>query len=183
MTPKREICPYINSSLLRYYRRKKYKTAKGFAKVLGVSNQAVSAWETGKSKPTFKHLIKMAAVLKIEPRELIQPSKRYILDRWEDHLIDYLLAPPEVKKQTKIMIIGETQTHTKTDTERELKLSERGAIDLSEKIGIFDDDDREDGGDTHTTLDDAMQIENIEADTSDDTEDDLDNDMNTDETD
>ena len=177
MTPKRDICPHFNASLLRHYRKKKYKTRKGFAKVLGVSRQAVDAWETGKSKPTWKHLIKMAAMLKIEPRELIQPSKRFVLDRWEDHLIDYLLAPPEVKKQTKIVLIGETQTHTTTDTERELKLSERGAIDLSEKMGIFDDT-RNTEEDSHTTLDEAMRIENIEADTSDDTDDDLDNEMN-----
>lgn len=144
MTPKKDICPYFNASLLRHYREKKYKTRAGFAKAVGVSRQAVDGWESGHFKPTYKHLTKMAKVLNIAPRLLITPNKRFVLDKWEDHLIDYLLAPPEVKKQTKVEIRGESETHSTTDTERELKLSEKGAIELTEKLGLFEEAGTED---------------------------------------
>ena len=138
-----DICQYFNSSVFRYYLRKKYKTHKTFAKRMGVSFQAVYAWGSGESKPTWKHLIKMAGIFGISARRLITPKKRYVLDKWEDHLLDYLEAPPEVKKQTKVETrIGDkdgSETHSKTDTERELKLSEKGAIELTEKLGIFED--------------------------------------------
>ena len=138
-----DICQHFNASMFRYYLRKKYKTHKAFANRIGVSRQAVTAWESGNSKPTWRHLIKMAEVFGIVPRLLIVPSKRFILDRWEDHLVDFLMAPPEKKHQTKeeTKVGGRegSETHSETKTKRELKLSERGAIDLTEKLGIFDE--------------------------------------------
>ena len=121
-----------------------------------VSFQAVYAWASGNSKPTWRHLIKMAEVFNIAPRLLIVPSKRFILDRWEDHLVDFLMAPPEIKHQTKVETkVGDkegSETHSETKTKRELKLSERGAIDLTEKLGIFD----EAGGDEPDELDERL---------------------------
>ena len=151
-----DICQHFNASMFRYYLRKKYKTHKAFANRIGVSRQAVTAWESGNSKPTWRHLIKMAEVFGIVPRLLIVPSKRFILDRWEDHLVDFLMAPPEVKHQTKeeTKVGGRegSETHSETKTKRELKLSERGAIDLTERLGIFD----EVGGDETDDIDERL---------------------------
>ena len=110
---------------------------------MDVSRQAVDAWRTGKSKPTWRNLIKMAEILTISPRLLIIPSKRHILDKWEDHLIDYLEAPPEVKEETKTEItIGDKEGSNKESekkVKRELKLTAKEALDLTERLGYFDE--------------------------------------------
>lgn len=140
-----DICQHFNATMFRSCLRKKYKRSETFAKRVGVSRQAVDAWRNGQKKPTWRNLIKIAEVLKITPRQLIIPSKRFILDKWEDHLIDYLEAPPEVKKQTKTEItVGDgdgsrKQKQSKMDTERELKLTTKDAIDLAEKLGYFEE--------------------------------------------
>ena len=136
--------------------RKKYKRSETFAKRIGLSRQAVDAWRTGKSKPTWRHLIKIAEVLNIAPRLLIVPSKRHVLDRWEDHLIDYLEAPPEVKEQTKEETTigdgeGNSEKRSETKTKRKLKLTTNEAIVLAEKLGYFDN--------IHTDLDDVEEGE------------------------
>ena len=108
-----------------------------------VSFQSVYAWTNGDKKPTWKHLIKMADIFNISPRKLLVKKKQHILSLWEDHLVDFLMAPPEQKHQTKeeTKVGGRegSETHSETKTKRELKLSERGAIDLTEKLGIFDE--------------------------------------------
>ena len=139
-----DICQHFNASMFRHYFRKKYKRSETFAKRVGTSRQAVDAWRTGKSNPTWRHLIKIAEVLKIAPRLLIMPSQRHILDRWEDHLIDYLEAPPEVKEQLKKEITigdgeGNSEKQSETKTKRKLKLTANEAIALTEKLGIFDE--------------------------------------------
>ena len=133
-----DICQYFNSTVFRHYLRKRYKRPETFAKRIGVSFQAVYKWRSGKSKPTWRHLIKIAEILKIAPRLLIIPSQRHILDRWEDHLIDYLEAPPEIKHETTVTIKdGKGSSDTQKSVKRELKLSEKGAIELTEKLGHF----------------------------------------------
>lgn len=120
--------------------RKKYKRSETFAKRVGTSRQAVDAWRSGKSNPTWRHLIKIAEVLKIAPRLLIIPSKRHIFDRWEDHLIDYLEAPPEIKHEKRVTVKDKDGSSDTTKTvERELKLTTKEAIDLTEKLGYFDE--------------------------------------------
>lgn len=138
-----DICQYFNTSMFRLYLRKKYKRSNTFAKRMGVSENSVCAWRTGKSKPTWRHLIKMAEILNIVPRLLIVPSKRHILDKWEDDLLDFLDAPPEVKEQTKeeITIIdgeGGSEKQSETKTKRKLKLTAKEAIELTERLGYFD---------------------------------------------
>ncbi len=155
MARRGDICQPFNASMFRLYLRKKYKNHQSFAKRIGVSRQAVDAWVNGKSKPTWKHLIMMGDIFNISPRMLILSNKRFILDRWEDHLMDYLMAPPELKHQTKTEVkIGDgeggSETRSEMKTERELKLSEKGAIELTEKLGIFEDnfgDNEEDDDD------------------------------------
>lgn len=138
-----DICQHFDATIFRYYFRKKYKRSETFAKRVGVSRQAVDAWRNGQKKPTWRHLIKSAEVLKIAPRLLITPSQRHIIDRWEDHLIDYLEAPPEVKEQTKNEVTigdgqGSSEKQSETKTKRKLKLTAKEAMELTEKLGIFD---------------------------------------------
>lgn len=152
-----DICKYFSPTVFRFYLRRKYKRSNTFAKRMGVSENTVCSWRSGQKNPTWRHLIKIAEVLNIAPRMLIVPSKRHILDKWEDHLIDYLEAPPEVKEQAKEEItIGEKDGSdkvktTEIKTKRKLKLTAKEAIDLTEKLGYFDG--------IHTELDDIEQGE------------------------
>ena len=146
--------------------RKKYKRSNAFAKRMGVSEQSVWAWRTGKSKPTWRHLIKMADILNVAPRLLITPRKRHILDKWEDHLIDYLEAPPEIKEQTKTEItIGDkdgSEKQSETKTKRKLKLTADEAIALTERLGYFDETDTgepEDTAESYDPLKDLVEEE------------------------
>lgn len=137
-----DICKYFSPTVFRFYLRKKYKRSNTFAKRMGVSENTVCSWRYGQKNPTWRHLIKMAEILNIAPRLLIVPSKRHILDKWEDHLIDYLEAPPEVREQTTEQTTTEdgevTVTQRETETKRKLKLTAKEAIDLAEKLGYFD---------------------------------------------
>ena len=134
-----DICQHFNSSMFRYFLRKRYKNHKTFAKRMGVSFQAVYAWSNGDSKPTWKHLIKMADIFNIPPRRLVGHQGKQILQLWEDHLTDYIMAPPEIKHETKITLIGDDgSSHSEKTVKRELKLTSKEAIELTEKLGIFD---------------------------------------------
>ncbi len=44
------------------------------AELLGVSRQAVSKWETGQSKPGTDHLIHLAELFQISPKDLAAPD-------------------------------------------------------------------------------------------------------------
>lgn len=116
MLMRKNICQHFNHAFFNHYLKKKRKTARTLAKSLNISENSVCAWRTGKSKPTWRNLIKMAEILNITPRLLIIKRKQYILDKWEDHLIDYIEAQP-----------GE-----------ETKLTTREALILTERLGYFD---------------------------------------------
>lgn len=149
-----DICQSFNATMFRSCLRKKYKRSETFAKRVGVSRQAVDAWRNGQKKPTWRHLIKIAEVLKVAPRQLIIPSKRHILDKWEDHLIDYLEAPPEIKHEEIIKIRdGEGGSTTTKTVSRELKLTTKEAIELSDKLGHFE------GSETDSETDDPRSKE------------------------
>lgn len=144
-----DICKYFDNTMFRFYLRKKYKRSNTFAKRMGVHENTVCAWRLGHKRPTWRNLIKMAEILNIAPRLLIQKNKRHILDKWEDHLIDYLEAPPEVKEQTKteLTIIdgeGNSTKESETKTKRKLKLTAKEAIVLTERLGYFEGIEAED---------------------------------------
>lgn len=144
-----DICKYFNPSMFRFYLRKKYKRSNTFAKRMGVSENTVCAWRLGQRRPTWQNLIKIAEILNVAPRLLIIKSKQHILDAWEDHLIDYLEAPPEVKEQTKTELTlmdgeGQSTKQSETKTKRKLKLTAKEAIALTERLGYFDERDTED---------------------------------------
>ena len=143
-----DICNYFSPTVFRYYLRKKYKRSNTFAKRMGVSENTVSSWKYGHKRPTWRHLIEMAEILNIAPRLLIVKSKQHILDKWEDHLIDYLEAPPEVKEETRTEItIGDKEGSNKESekkVKRELKLTAKEALDLTERLGYFEEINVED---------------------------------------
>ena len=137
-------CQYFNATLFRYYLRKKYKRSEAFANRIGVSRQAVDAWRNGDKKPTWKHAVKIAKVFNISLRKLLTKQGQHEFQLWQDHLIDYLMAPPELAHETKITIISDTGTHTEKKVERELKLTAKEAIEIAEKLGIFELDTESD---------------------------------------
>ena len=136
-----DICEHFNSTMFRYFFRnqKKYKRFESFAKRMGVGVSTVYTWHSGSRKPTWKNLIKMAWVLKITPHQLLTARGRHELNRFEDHLIDYLEAPPEIAHEKIVAITDKDGNTTKTKTvERELKLTTREAIDITERLGYFE---------------------------------------------
>lgn len=151
-----DICDQFNSSMFRYYLRKKYKRHKTFADRMGVSFQVVYAWANGTHKPTWKHVIKIAEIFNISARRLLVKKNQNILDLWEDHLTDYLMSPPELKHETKIVIMSDSGSHTEKKVQRELKLTTKEAIDLTEKLGIFDDSDTDESDDTSKSIDETL---------------------------
>ena len=138
MPRRADICEHFDSTMFRYFLRKRYKRHKTFAERIGVSFQIVYAWASGDKKPTWKRVIKIADIFNIPARQLLNKQGRKQLQKWEDHLIDYLMAPPELKHETKITLITDTGTHTEKKVERELKLTTKEAIELAEKLGIFE---------------------------------------------
>ena len=144
-----DICQYFNSTMFRYYLRKKYKNHKAFAKRMGVSFQSVYAWENGDKKPIWKRVIQIADIFNISPRRLLGKTGQHVLQKWDDHLIEFLMEPPEVKKSIKIDVTDDSEYAKakaeevvkifETKTERTLKISEKVAIELAEKLGYFDD--------------------------------------------
>ena len=140
-----DICQPFNSRMFRFYLRRKYKRPATFAKRMGVSVSAVYRWLAGDSKPTWRHLIEMAEILKIAPRLLIAKTSRHVLDKWEDHLLDYLSAPPEIKHEKRVTLKSEDgSSETEKTVKRELKLTTKEAIELSERLGYFEDMERAD---------------------------------------
>ena len=163
-----DICQHFNSSMFRYYLRKKYKNHKTFAKRMGVSFQAVYAWENGDHKPTWSHVIKMADIFNISPRRLLGKTGQHVLQKWDDHLIDFLMEPPEVKKSIKVDVTDDSEYAKakaeevvkifETKTERSLKISEKVAIELAEKLGYFDDTgDTDDDNKSENPLHDILK--------------------------
>ena len=151
-----DICQHFNSTVFRYYLRKKYKKHKTFADRMGVSFQSVYAWGNGDKKPTWKHVIQIAEVFNISPRRLLAKKSQNILSLWEDHLTDYLMAPPELKHEKKITILTDDGSITEKKVERELKLTSKEAIEITEKLGIFDDADKDPGTDPDNPLHELM---------------------------
>ena len=119
MAVRSNICKYFNPELLRLYLRKLGMSSKVFAKRMEVSEQTVSAWRRGRKQPTWLNLIKMADVLEIPPVMLIIKNAQFILDMWNDHLLDYLDASP-----------------AEIDN---VKLSPNEAIAITERLGYFDE--------------------------------------------
>ena len=155
-----DICEHFNSSMFRYYLRKKRRSHKAFAKQMKVSFQVVYAWGNGTHKPTWRNMIRAAEVLRIAPRLLITRSQRKVIDEWEFHLIDFLLSPPETRKQTKHEEkTGDdagSETRSQTTLERKLKLTAREAIEVTDRLGYFDQARDDQADDASQSLNDML---------------------------
>ena len=73
-----KIDQHFNPTLLKHFRKQKYRTQKDFAAVLGVSLTTIANWETGKKKPTHKHLMKITEVLEIGVSDLLCETGKMI---------------------------------------------------------------------------------------------------------
>jgi len=83
----------LSDKMQQYRRLNKYSQEK-LAELLGVSRQAVTKWENGKSAPSTDNLIKLAAIYKIGLDELIN-------DRPEVTKVD-----TKPKRISKLELIG-----------------------------------------------------------------------------
>ena len=57
---------------IRFQREQQRMTQEFVAEKLGVSRQAVSKWESGKSDPSTGHLMALAALLDVAPEEMLR---------------------------------------------------------------------------------------------------------------
>jgi len=83
----------LPDKLQQYRRLNKYSQEK-LAELLGVSRQAVTKWENGKSAPNTENLIKLTAIYKIGLNDLIN-------DRPETTKVD-----SKPKRKSKLKLIG-----------------------------------------------------------------------------
>ena len=132
-----KIDQHFNPTLLKHFRKQKYRTQGDFAAVLGVSLTTITNWETGKRKPTHKHLMKITEVLEIETSDLLCETGEMIFRLWEGHLLDYLLAPPDRLIETKRTVETEKGVTTTKEIRRNVKLTTQEAIRITEKMGYF----------------------------------------------
>lgn len=82
---KYEPAPTLAAGLLRLARRKAQLTQQRLAEVAGVSQQAVSAYETGKKDPTMETLQRLIRAAGLELRVKLEP-----LDTHDEDMSNYL---------------------------------------------------------------------------------------------
>lgn len=157
-----DICNAFDYQMFRFYFRKKFSDPKEFAKVSGFNFSLVYKWLGGTVKPTWRSLVRIAETLDINPRLLLQKNRRVAYDKLMDHLLDWVHAPPETITENKEEIregsseTGYDSVSVKTK-QRELKLTERAALELAEKMGILDIGKETDSEDTKgQSLEDFM---------------------------
>lgn len=81
------------------------------AEQLGVSRQAVSKWETGKSEPTAKNLVELAAIFGISLSELVEPEKAEQKGLSESTLARERIANIMICAYTGAIILSTIQTN------------------------------------------------------------------------
>lgn len=156
----------FNHKVFEYFLYVSGFTDATFADALGCQRQLVYLWRTGGGKPTQKNLAKIAEHLDLTQSLLKMPD-----DEFSEMVKD--LTNQELRQRLiRDKLFDSFNKAIEGDSAEEWRHALRVAVFLQEVYGAFG------GRDAHTTLKEAMQIENIEADTSDDTEDDLDNEMN-----
>lgn len=82
-------------------RKEKALSQKEFGEMLGVSNKAVSKWETGESMPQMKTIIKIAELFEMNPNELLTGT-RYEMHETEK-TVDTDLFNMEREKTEKLI--------------------------------------------------------------------------------
>lgn len=155
----------FNTKVFEYFLYASGFSDVSFGRVLGCPRQYVYWWRTGRIKPTQANLAKIAEALEINQTFLKMPDDEFseiVKDVTNQELRQRLMRDKLFDSFNKAI---------EGDSAEEWRHALRVAVFLNEFHGVF-------GSDRHTTLDEAMQINQIEPDTSDDTEDDLDNEMN-----
>jgi len=89
------------SSRLSALRKRHKITLASLGESLGVSNQAVSAWEKGKSDPSIEYILAIA--------DYFDVSTDYLLGRTDDPEVVMLNIPPELEG-AKFAILGDDGT-------------------------------------------------------------------------
>lgn len=62
---------YVTAEIIKQLREKKGLTQSGLAKIIGVSDKAVSKWETGKGLPDISLIEPLSAALSVSVAELL----------------------------------------------------------------------------------------------------------------
>lgn len=162
----------FNNKVFEYFLYVSGFTDATFADALGCARQLVHLWRTGGRKPTQANLSQIAETL-----DLSQTILKMSDDDFSEMVRD--LTNQELRQRLiRDKLFDSFNKSIEGDSAEEWRHALRVAVFLNDVYETYGKT-----GDGHTTLEDAMRIENIEADTSDDTEDDLDNEMNDDETD
>lgn len=83
------------------YRKKKGYTQKELAELLGVSNKAVSKWETGNSLPDISLLAPLSEVLDIKMSELLQTEEiEELIERQKEQMRNLVKKFASFKEET-----------------------------------------------------------------------------------
>lgn len=84
--------PTMAAGLLRLARQKSHLTQEHLASLAGVSQQAISAYETGRKDPTLETLQRLVAAAGLELRVRLEP-----IDSHDENMSNYLekLSPQE----------------------------------------------------------------------------------------
>ena len=155
----------FNHKVFEYFLYVSGETDATFAEKLGCSRQIVFLWRVGARNPTQANLGQIAEALEINQSILKMPD-----DAFSEMVKD--VTNQELRQRLmRDKLFDSFNKAIDGDSAEEWRHALRVAVFLNEFHGVF-------GSDRHTTLKDAMRINEIEPDTSDDTEDDLDNDMN-----
>ena len=88
------------SESIRYHRNRLHLSQEYVADQLGVSRQAVSKWETGKSQPTAQNLADLAMLFDISISELVEP------ERSTAEIAKAIKTKEKVRYKTAFIIIG-----------------------------------------------------------------------------
>lgn len=157
----------FNPKVFEYFLYVSGETDASFAENIGCSRRLVHFWRTGERKPTQANLGQIAEAL-----DLSQSLLKMSDDDFSEMVKD--VTNQELRQRLmRDKLFDSFNKAIEGDSAEEWRHALRVAVFLNEFHGVF-------GSDKHTTLDEAMGIQQIEADTSDDTEDDLDNEMNED---
>lgn len=155
----------FNHKVFEYFLYVSGETDASFAEKLGCSRQIVYLWRVGARKPTQSNLAEITEALDLTQSILKMPD-----DEFSEMVKD--VTNQELRQRLmRDKLFDSFNKAIEGDSAEEWRHALRVAVFLSEFYGVA-------GADTHTSLNEAMQVENIESDTSDDTEDDLDNEMN-----
>ena len=122
------------AEIIAAYRRKLGLTQEGLAQKLGVTNQAVSKWESGQSCPDIALLPGLADLFGITIDELFGREPKAVAVQNE-------LAWPDDGVLRVVLYAGHRQINAPTETTREIHFCYEGpALNIESAVSIYCDD-------------------------------------------